>query len=37
MAEELGVDYLLVLQVVQQLTSEGRVEVVEEKTQVITK
>jgi hypothetical protein len=37
MAEELGIDYLLVLQVVRHLTSEGRVEVVEEKTQVITK
>jgi Arc/MetJ-type ribon-helix-helix transcriptional regulator len=37
MAEDLGIDYLLVLQVVQQLTSEERVEVVEEKTQVITK
>jgi len=37
MAEELGIDYRLVLQVVQQLTGEGRVEVVEEKAEVITK
>jgi Arc/MetJ-type ribon-helix-helix transcriptional regulator len=35
MAEVLGIDYRLVLQVVQQLTGEGRVEVVEEKAQVM--
>jgi len=37
MAEELGIDYRLVLQVVQQLTGERRVEVVEKKAEVITK
>jgi Arc/MetJ-type ribon-helix-helix transcriptional regulator len=37
MAEELGIDYRLVLQVVQQLTGEGRVEVVEKKEEVIAK
>jgi len=37
MAEELGIDYRLVLKVVQQLTSEGKVEVVEKKAEVITK
>jgi transcription initiation factor IIE alpha subunit len=31
MAEELGIDYRLVLKVVQQLTGEGKVEVVEKK------
>jgi len=37
MAEELGIDYRLVLQVVQQLTGEGKVEVVDQKAEVITK
>lgn len=37
MAEELGIDYRLVLQVVQQLTGEGRVEVVEKKEELIAK
>lgn len=37
MAEELGIDYRLVLKVVQHLTSEGKVEVIEKKTEVITK
>ena len=31
MAEDLGIDYRLVLKVVQQLTGEGKVEVVEKK------
>lgn len=37
MAEELGIDYRLVLQVVQQLTGEEKVEVVNQKAEVITK
>ena len=37
MAEELGIDYRLVLEVVQQLTGEGKVEVVEKKTEAIAK
>ena len=37
MAEELGIDYRLVLKVVQQLTGEGKVEVVEKKTEAIAK
>jgi len=36
MAEELGIDYRLVLRVVQQLTGEGKVEVVEKKVEVVT-
>jgi Arc/MetJ-type ribon-helix-helix transcriptional regulator len=37
MAEELGIDYRLVIKVVQQLTGEGKVEVVEKKTEAIAK
>ena len=37
MAEDLGIDYRLVLQVIQQLTGEGRVEVVEKEEEMITK
>jgi Arc/MetJ-type ribon-helix-helix transcriptional regulator len=37
MAEDLGIDYRLVLKVVQQLTDEGRVEVVKKKEEMITK
>jgi len=37
MAEDLGIDYRLVLKVIRQLTGEGRVEVVEKKEEMITK
>ena len=37
MAEELGIDYRLVLQVVRQLMDERKVEVVEKKAEVIAK
>ena len=36
MAEDLGIDYRIVLQVVQQLVGEGKVEVAEKKAEVIT-